>query len=73
VLDRPNGIGLPAGAGTPAQGARIYAEKSALCHGPEGKRGVAGVTAPPLSPVVGGDPITDISAATKSSASLPAF
>jgi cytochrome c len=61
----PNGVGLPPGAGTSAQGARIYAEKCALCHGPEGKGGVAGVTAAPLPPLVGGDPITDISAATK--------
>ena len=52
----PNGIGLPPGAGTPAQGARIYAEKCALCHGPEGKGGVAGVTAAPLPPLVGGEP-----------------
>ena len=61
----PDGKGLPAGAGTPAQGARIYAEKCAACHGPEGKGGVAGVTAAPLPPLVGGGPITDISAAMK--------
>jgi len=61
----PNGIGLPPGSGTSAQGARVYAEKCTLCHGPEGKGGVAGVTAAPLPPLVGGDPITDISAATK--------
>jgi len=58
----PDGTGLPPGAGTPAQGARIYAEKCAQCHGPDGKGGVAGVTAAPL---VGGEPITDISAAMK--------
>ena len=29
----PDGTGLPPGAGTPAQGARIYAEKCAQCHG----------------------------------------
>jgi cytochrome c len=61
----PNGKGLPAGAGAPAQGAHIYVEKCAACHGPEGKAGVTGVTAAPLPPLVGGDPITDISAATK--------
>jgi cytochrome c len=61
----PDGTGLPPGAGTPAQGARIYAEKCAQCHGPDGKGGVAGVTAAPLTPLFGGDPITDISAATK--------
>jgi S-disulfanyl-L-cysteine oxidoreductase SoxD len=62
---QPGGTGLPTGAGTPAQGARIYAEKCAQCHGPDGKGGVAGVTTAPLAPLVGGDPITDISAATK--------
>jgi S-disulfanyl-L-cysteine oxidoreductase SoxD len=56
---------LPPGGGTPAQGAHIYAEKCAACHGPEGKAGVAGVTAAPLLPLVGGGPITDISAAMK--------
>ena len=61
----PDGTGLPPGAGTPAQGALIYAEKCTQCHGPEGKAGVTGVTAAPLPPLVGGDPITDISAATK--------
>jgi len=61
----PSGKGLPPGAGTPAQGAHIYVEKCAACHGPEGKAGVTGVTAAPLPPLVGGDPITDISAATK--------
>ena len=55
----PDGTGLPPGAGTSAQGAGIYAEKCAQCHGPDGKGGVAGVTA---SPLVGSEPITDISA-----------
>ena len=45
---QPDGTGLPPGAGTPAQGARVYAEKCAQCHGPEGKAGVTGVTAAPL-------------------------
>src|SRR5215471_1219296 len=58
----PDGTGLPSGAGTPAQGASIYAEKCAQCHGPDGKGGVAGVNAVPL---VGSEPITDISAAMK--------
>jgi cytochrome c len=64
---QPDGTGLPPGAGTPAQGARIYAEKCAQCHGPDGKGGVAGVTA---SPLVGGGPITDISAAMKTIANF---
>ena len=30
----PNGVGLPPGSGTPAQGAKVYAERGcALCHG----------------------------------------
>jgi S-disulfanyl-L-cysteine oxidoreductase SoxD len=37
----PDGTGLPKGSGTPAQGAAIYAEKCALCHGDNGKGGVA--------------------------------
>ena len=61
----PDGKGLPSGGGTPAQGAPIFAEKCAACHGPEGKGGVAGVTVTPLPPLVGGGPITDISAAMK--------
>ena len=63
----PDGTGLPAGAGTSAQGALIYAEKCAQCHGPDGKGGVAGVTA---SPLVGGGPITDISASMKTIANF---
>src|SRR5437763_15245949 len=63
----PSGKGLPPGAGTPAQGAHIYVEKCAACHGPEGKAGVTGVTAGPLPPLAGGGPITDISAAAKRS------
>ncbi len=63
----PDGTGLPAGAATPAQGARIYADKCAQCHGPDGKGGVAGVNATPL---VGGAPITDISASMKTIANF---
>ena len=58
----PDGAGLPPGEGTPAQGARIFADKCAQCHGPDGKGGVAGVFSAPL---VGSDPITDIAASTK--------
>jgi mono/diheme cytochrome c family protein len=64
---QPDGTGLPPGAGTPAEGARIYAEKCVQCHGPDGKGGVAGVTAAPLT---GGGPITDISAAMKTIANF---
>ena len=64
---QPDGTGLPPGAGTPAQGARIYAEKCAQCHGPDGKGGLAGI---PAAPLVGGGPITDISAAMKTIANF---
>jgi mono/diheme cytochrome c family protein len=64
---QPDGTGLPPGAGTPAQGARIYAEKCAQCHGSEGQGGVAGVTSAPL---VGGGAITDIAASLKTIANF---
>jgi cytochrome c len=47
----PDGTGLPPGSGTPAQGARIYAEKCAACHGENGKGGRNAA-------VVGGGPVT---------------
>ena len=37
----PDGTGLPKGSGTPAQGAKIYAEKCIACHGDNGKGGAA--------------------------------
>src|ERR1043166_6507910 len=37
----PDGTGLPAGSGTPEQGATIFATKCAACHGEHGKGGVA--------------------------------
>lgn len=33
----PSGEGLPAGKGTAKEGAKIFAEKCALCHGPTGE------------------------------------
>src|SRR6516225_8055467 len=50
----PDGTGLPAGSGTPAQGERIFAEKCVACHGADGK-GAAGL---PLSPLFGDVKIT---------------
>src|SRR5512138_2539475 len=49
----PDGAGLPPGSGTPAQGAKIFAEKCAACHGMEGKGGInaALVGAPPLKSI----------------------
>jgi len=49
----PDGAGLPPGAGTPAEGARIYAAKCASCHGAEGKGGVN-------AKLVGGEPIRNM-------------
>jgi cytochrome c len=37
----PDGAGSPPGSGTPAQGAKIYAEKCAACHGEKGVGGQA--------------------------------
>ena len=48
---QPDGTGLPTGGGTPAQGARIFAQKCALCHGENGKGGQ-------FAALVGGAPLT---------------
>src|SRR5215468_5462477 len=49
----PNGSGLPPGSGTPAQGKALFADNCALCHGDEGKGGIAEAVVvnnpPPLS------------------------
>jgi S-disulfanyl-L-cysteine oxidoreductase SoxD len=51
----PDGSNLPAGSGTPAKGAKIFAEKCSACHGEAGKGGVA-----PFYPaLVGGQPLTN--------------
>ncbi|HSE85085.1 MAG TPA: cytochrome c, partial [Candidatus Binatia bacterium] len=47
----PDGKGLPPGSGTPEQGAQIYSQKCAMCHGVNGKGG-------PNAALVGGAPIT---------------
>jgi len=47
----PDGKGLPPGSGTPAQGAKVYAQKCTLCHGENGR----GATS---SALVGGAPLT---------------
>src|SRR5438094_8939290 len=44
----PDGSGLPPGSGTPAQGAPIYAQKCAACHGEKGEK-----PAPGYGPMVG--------------------
>jgi S-disulfanyl-L-cysteine oxidoreductase SoxD len=35
----PDGSGLPAGSGSVAQGAKVYADKCQSCHGPKGQGG----------------------------------
>jgi S-disulfanyl-L-cysteine oxidoreductase SoxD len=49
----PSGAGLPPGSGTSAQGAPVFAEQCAACHG-DGGRGISTTTsgAPAAPPVV---------------------
>jgi S-disulfanyl-L-cysteine oxidoreductase SoxD len=54
----PDGTGLPKGSGTPAQGAVIFADKCAACHGDNGRGG-------PAAAVVDDRQIVGISAAQK--------
>ena len=56
----PDGTNLPPGSGKAADGAKIFAEKCALCHGQDGKGSAESPT-----PLIGGGPITDISASMK--------
>jgi S-disulfanyl-L-cysteine oxidoreductase SoxD len=51
----PDGTNLPPGSGTPAQGAKIFAEKCSACHGDAAKGGVA----PYYPALVGGQPLTN--------------
>ena len=52
----PDGTGLPAGSGTPAQGARVYAEKCSACHGDNGRNPAALGARPMVSgPIAGID------------------
>ena len=55
----PDGVGLPPGSGTPAQGAPVFAMKCAACHGEGGKGGSnAGVVGgPPRATLDGGKTI----------------
>jgi S-disulfanyl-L-cysteine oxidoreductase SoxD len=50
---QPDGAGLPPGSGTPAQGAKIFAEKCTACHG-QNARGGNNAT------LVGGAPIRNM-------------
>jgi hypothetical protein len=49
IFVMPDGTGLPPGSGTPAQGAPIFKQKCAACHGENGEGGIAG-------PLIGGPP-----------------
>ena len=56
----PDGTGLPAGGGTSAQGAKIFAERCAACHGEGGKGsefGTAVTGGPPHATLDGGKTI----------------
>ncbi len=50
---QPDGTGLPPGGGTPLQGARIFAQKCAMCHGEDAKGGANAA-------LVGGAPIANM-------------
>lgn len=49
----PSGRNLPEGSGTVQEGARVYAEKCAQCHGPSGKEGPFDELVGPGQPVYG--------------------
>ena len=57
----PDGNNLPPGSGTPAAGAKIYAEKCALCHGDNGRGGHAArlIGGPPKASLDGGKTIAN--------------
>ena len=57
----PDGKGLPAGSGTAAQGAPIFAQKCAACHGDNGKGGEAAplTAGPPRATLDGGKTIAN--------------
>src|SRR5499426_1522687 len=52
ISTAPDGSGLPPGSGTPAQGAKIYTQKCAMCHGEAG-------SGKPFAALVGGAPLTN--------------
>jgi mono/diheme cytochrome c family protein len=55
----PDGTGLPPGSGTAAQGAPVFKQKCAACHGENGEGGIAGqvVGGPPRASLDGGKTI----------------
>jgi S-disulfanyl-L-cysteine oxidoreductase SoxD len=59
----PDGTGLPPGSGTPADGGRIFAAKCSVCHGENGKGGLAAA-------IAGGGPLTSGIETTKTIANF---
>jgi mono/diheme cytochrome c family protein len=57
----PDGTNLPPGSGKAAEGARIFADKCALCHGDNGRGGIAArlVGGPPKASLDGGKTIAN--------------
>ena len=57
----PNGSNLPPGSGKAVDGAKIYAEKCALCHGDKGQGGHAArlIGGPPKATLDGGKTIAN--------------
>jgi S-disulfanyl-L-cysteine oxidoreductase SoxD len=57
----PDGTNLPAGSGKAGDGAKVYADKCAACHGDNGKGGIAGqlVGGPPKASLDGGKTIAN--------------
>jgi S-disulfanyl-L-cysteine oxidoreductase SoxD len=61
IFVMPDGTGLPPGSGTSAQGAPIFKQKCAACHGENGEGGIAGqlVGGPPRATLDGGKTIAN--------------
>ncbi|HEY2226775.1 MAG TPA: cytochrome c [Xanthobacteraceae bacterium] len=61
IFVMPDGTGLPPGNGTPAQGAPIFKQKCAACHGENGEGGIAGslIGGPPHASLDGGKTIAN--------------
>jgi mono/diheme cytochrome c family protein len=57
----PDGTNLPPGSGKAADGAKIFADKCAVCHGDNGKGGIAGelIGGPPKASLDGGKTIAN--------------
>jgi cytochrome c553 len=57
----PDGTNLPPGSGKSSDGAKIYADKCAVCHGDNGKGGIAGelIGGPPKASLDGGKTIAN--------------